>query len=376
MSISIAQIAAALNASAEGNPEIRVIGASEPAQAGRDQIALAMDPKYAEGLAQGKARAAVLWEGADWRAMGLEAAILVARPRLAMAGLSRAFDPGPEIAPGRHPAAIIDPSASIGEGAAIGPFVVIGRGVTIGPRARIASHVTIAEEASLGADALILQGARIGHHVQIGERFICHQNAVIGADGFSFVTEEKSGVEEIRQTLGAREDVRAQGWIRIHSLGNVVIGDDVEVGAGSTLDRGTVRATTIGAGTKIDNLVHVGHNVQVGRDCLLCGQVGIAGSARIGDRVVLGGQCGVSDNIFVGDDVIAGGGTKIYTNAPAGRVLLGSPAVRMETQIEAQKNIRRLPRLFAQVAELRSVVERLLDKGAAGNPVNIRKDEE
>ena len=102
-------------------------------------------------------------------------------------------------------------------------------------------------------------------------------------------------------------------------------------------------------------------NVEIGRDCLLCGQVGIAGSARIGDRVVMGGQCGVSDNIFVGDDVVAGGATKIFTNAPAGRVLLGSPAMKMESHVEAWKNIRRLPRLFAQVAELRRAAGR-------GNP--------
>ncbi len=376
MSVTIAQIAAALNARAEGELGLTVTGASEPGLAGPDQLALAMDPKYAEGLRKGRGQAAVLWEGADWQAFGLRAAIFVARPRLAMAGISRAFDPGPDIAPGIHPTAIIDPSARIGAGAAIGPFVVVGRDVVIGARVRIASHVTVAGGARIGDDALILQGARIGHHVEIGHRFILHQNAVIGADGFSFVTPEKSGVEEIRQSLGVRDEVRAQSWTRIHSLGNVVIGDDVEVGAGATIDRGTVRATSVGDGTKIDNLVHLGHNVQVGRDCLLCGQVGVAGSARIGDRVVLGGQCGVSDNIFVGDDVIAGGATKIFTNAPAGRVLLGSPAVKMETHVEAQKNIRRLPRLFAQVAELRETVTKLLQTGADNTGQTDRRTEE
>src|SRR5690606_27493620 len=112
--------------------------------------------------------------------------------------------------------------------------------------------------------------------------------------------------------------------------------------------------TTIGRGTKLDNLVHVGHNVQIGEDSLICGQVGIAGSSKIGSRVVLAGQCGVSDNIFVGDDVICGGGTKIFTNAPAGRVLLGYPAVKMETHVDIQKYLRRLPRLAARVAALES----------------------
>lgn len=352
MAHTIRDIAAALGAEAAGDLDIVVTRAAEPHSAGPEALALAMDPKYADGIAKGAARAALLWPQADWRALGLQAAIFAPRGRLAMAGLTVLMDPGPDIAPGIHPMTVIDPSAEIGAGAAIGPFVTIGRGVRIGARARIASHTSIAEGAQIGDDALILQGARIGAGVTIGDRFICQPGAVIGADGFSFVTPEKSGVEEIRETLGTREQIKDQSWTRIHSLGAVTLGDDVELGANVCIDRGTIRDTRIGSGTKLDNLVHIGHNVQVGRDCLLCGQVGIAGSARIGDRVVMGGQCGVNDNIFVGDDVIAGGATKIFTNAPAGRVLLGYPAVKMETHVEMQKALRRLPRLAARVAEI------------------------
>ena len=229
---------------------------------------------------------------------------------------------------------------------------VISPGVRIGARARIASHVSIADGAEIGDDALILHGVRIGARVRIGHRFVAQPGAVIGADGFSFVTPDKSGVEEIRQSLGKRETILRQTWVRLHSLGAVDIADDVEIGANSCIDRGTIRNTTIGRGTKLDNLVHIGHNVAVGEDCLLCGQVGIAGSTRIGNRVVLGGQVGVGDNLFVGDDVIAGGATKIMTNAPAGRVLLGYPAIRMETHIEIQKYLRRLPRRASRVAAL------------------------
>ena len=358
MGHKIRDIATALGAEAEGDLDLSVRGAAEPAAAGPDQLALAMDPRYGDGIAKGRARAAVVWPGADWRGMGLQAAIFAPRGRLAMAGLTRLMDPGPAIAPGVHPLAVVDPSAVLGEGAAVGPFVTIGAGVQIGPGARIASHVSIAEGARIGAEPLILQGARIGARVTIGDRFICQPGAVIGADGFSFVTPEKSGVEEIRETLGSRAEIKDQSWTRIHSLGAVTIGDDVEIGANVCIDRGTIRDTQIGSGTKLDNLVHIGHNVQIGRDCLLCGQVGIAGSARIGDRVVMGGQCGVNDNIFVGNDVICGGATKIFTNAPAGRVLLGYPAVKMETHVEMQKALRRLPRLAARVAAL--------EKGEAG----------
>jgi UDP-3-O-[3-hydroxymyristoyl] glucosamine N-acyltransferase len=356
MGHTIRDIATALGADAQGDLDLVVTGASEPAMAGADDLALAMDPKYADGLAKGHARAAILWPGADWRALGLRAAIWVARPRVAMAGLTRIIDTGPQIAKGIHPTAVVDPTARVGEGARIGPFVLIGAGVMVGPGARIASHVSIAEDARIGADALILQGARIGARVVIGDRFTCQPGAVIGGDGFSFVTPEKSGVETIRETLGTRDSIHPQGWTRIHSLGSVMIGDDVEVGANTCIDRGTIRDTLVGSGTKLDNLVHLGHNVVVGRDCLLCGQVGIAGSARIGDRVVLGGQCGVNDNISVGDDVIAGGATKIFTNAPAGRVLLGYPAVKMDTHIEMQKALRRLPRLAATVAALQKAI--------------------
>jgi UDP-3-O-[3-hydroxymyristoyl] glucosamine N-acyltransferase len=358
MAYSIDDIARALGAQAFGDTGLTVTGAAEPASAGPDDLALAMKPEYAEGLPKGRARAAVVWEGADWQAMGLRAALVVPRPRYAMSGITKLLDPGPGIAPGIHPTAVIDPTAEICDGAAIGPFVVIGRGARIGARARIAAHVSVGVEAVVGDEALLLEGVRLCHRVRIGHRFIAQPGAVVGSDGFSFVTPEKSSVEKVRESLGDQGEIVAQSWTRIHSIGTVVIGDDVEIGANAAIDRGTIRATEIGSGTKFDNMVHIAHNVIVGRDCVFAGQVGVAGSSRIGDRVILGGQCGVSDNIFIGDDVVAGGATKIFSNAPAGRVLLGSPAMKMDAQVEATKNIRRLPRLFRQVAELQKAVSK------------------
>lgn len=359
--LTIADLAKALEGRLWGDGSIAVLGAAEPEDAAPNQIALATGAAYLGKLKAGGI--ALLAEGTDPQAYGLRAAVLVARPRLAMAGLTRSFDPAQGPALGIHPSAVVAESAQIGAGAAIGPFVVIGEDVVIGQNARIHSHVSIGDKAVIGDDALIHAGARICHRVTIGDRFIMHPNAVVGSDGFSFVTPEVSGVEEIRDNLGQRAEIRQQHWTRIHSLGGVEIGHDVEMGAGACIDRGTIRATRIGNGCKIDNHVQIGHNCQVGEDCLFAGQCGIAGSTRIGNRVVLGGKVGVSDNIFIGDDVIAGGGTDIYTNVPAGRVILGSPAVKMETQIEAQKNIRRLPRLYAQVSQLQETVKKLLDKG-------------
>ncbi|TKW66217.1 MAG: UDP-3-O-(3-hydroxymyristoyl)glucosamine N-acyltransferase [Paracoccus denitrificans] len=360
MQVTIKDLAAALDARAWGDLSLTVTGAAEPAECGADQIALAMSPKYASALKPGSA--AILAEGMDPEAYGLAAAIFASRPRLVMSGLTRRFDPGPDIAAGIHPSTVIDPTAEIGEDAAIGPFVVIGAGVRIGPRARIASHVSIARGSRIGADALILSGAHVQHGVTIGDRIVIQPGAVIGSDGFSFVTPEESGVEEMRKTLGKRDEIKQQKWERIHSLGGVEIGDDVEIGAGAMIDRGTVRATRIGNGTKVDNLVHIGHNVVIGDDALICGQVGIAGSSVIGDRVVLAGQCGVSDNTVIGDDVIAGGATKIFSRVPAGRIVLGNPAVEMTTRMEMDRATRRLPRLAATVAKLQKTVTDLLDK--------------
>lgn len=355
---SIKDIAAALGADALGAADLVVTGVAEPAKAGPHDLALAMSPAYADGLAQGAAQAAVIGAGMDWQALGLRAAIVAPRPRYALAGVTTAMDAGPEIAPGIHPSAIIDPEAEIGANAAIGPFVVIGRGVRLGPNARIASHVSIAEDARIGADALILQGARIGARVRIGDRVIVQPGAVLGGDGFSFVTPEKSRVEATRESLGkaAHDATAPQSWTRIHSLGSLVIGNDVEIGANAAIDRGTIADTEIGDGTKIDNLVHIGHNCRIGRDCLICGQTGFAGSVQIGDRVVLGGKCGVNDNITIGDDVVAAGSSKIFTNVPAGRMLMGNPAIKMDTHVEIYKSLRRLPRLARTVADLQKAV--------------------
>ncbi|WP_375261605.1 UDP-3-O-(3-hydroxymyristoyl)glucosamine N-acyltransferase [Palleronia sp.] len=344
------KIAVALSARLEGDGAVSVSGAAEPADAGPDDIALAMQPAYAERLSEGQARVAILWEGADWRAMGLEAALFVQRPRLAMAHLTSILDPGPEIAPGIHPGAIVDPTAEIGEGAAIGPFVMIGRDVRIGARARIASHVSVAEGARIGDDALLMNGVRIGARVVIGDRVILQPGAVIGADGLSFVTPETSGVEKARKNLGDQGDIRAQSWTRIHSLGTVVIGDDCEFGANAAVDRGTIRATRIGNGCKFDNLVHIAHNVVMGNDCLLAAQTGIAGSTVVGDRVVCGGQTGIADNLSIGSDVILTGATKVLSNVPSGRVMMGYPAVRMDQHVDMYKALRRLPRLLRDVA--------------------------
>ncbi|AXI46577.1 UDP-3-O-(3-hydroxymyristoyl)glucosamine N-acyltransferase [Sulfitobacter sp. SK012] len=353
---TIKDISSALGATAVGDTGIVVRGAAEPAHATPDDLALAMNPKYADALSKGSAVAAMLWEGADWQALGLKAAIIAPRPRFAMAGLTALMDRGQGYESGIHPTAFVDPQAVLGEGVSVGPLAVISKGAHIGAGSVIGPQCFVGWDATVGEGAYLREHVSIGARVVIGARFVAQPGARIGGDGFSFTTAEPSGVEEARKTLGDQGDAKAQPWTRIHSLGAVTIGDDVEVAMNVTIDCGTIRNTAIGDNTKIDNLVHLGHNVVIGRNCLICGQVGIAGSAVIGDNVVLGGQCGVSDNIFVGDGVIAGGGTKLMTNVPAGRTMLGYPATQMDKQVEMYKSIRRLPRLLRDITALQKVV--------------------
>ncbi|MCL4125731.1 UNVERIFIED_CONTAM: hypothetical protein GTU68_009064 [Idotea baltica] len=274
--------------------------------------------------------------------MGLKAAIIAPRSRYVLSGVSYIFEHKPEIASGVHPTAIVDPTAKIGANAAIGPFCVIGARVVIGDNLRMVGHCTIGEDAQIGDDALLYSGVRIGARVNIGNGFISQSNAVVGADGFSYVTPQP-------------------GFARINSLGAVHLGDNVELGANCTIDRGTIANTTIGNGTKLDNLVHIGHNVVIGQTCLICGQVGIAGSSVIGDRVVLGGQVGVADHINIGSDVIAAGKSGISSHVPSGRVMMGNPAMKMDLNIQSYTALRRLPRLAAKVADLQKSVSKILE---------------
>jgi len=255
MNFTVSQIAEALSARLEGDSSYLVAKPSEPSIAGPDDLALAMDKSYEDALRAGNAKAAILWSGADWKAMGLKAALFIDRPRYAMSALTDFFEIPPDTPKGIHPTALVAASACVGEGASIGPYCVIGEGVKLGQNARILAHVSI------------------GANTQIGD------NCLIYADGFSYVTPQPGAIDEVKGDGRLSKSHDTQEFARINSLGRVEIGNNVELGASSTIDRGTIADTVIGDGTKIDNLVQIGHNVRVGKTCLLCGQVGIGGSA-------------------------------------------------------------------------------------------------
>jgi len=348
---SLVEIGKALNASVVGNGDLVVIGAAEPGAATVNQLAVAMTPRFTAMLAKGAARAAILNIQDDWQAFGLQGAILVDHPRLAMAGLTRLLKaPPPQGFSGIHPTALIDPSATIAKDAIVAPYSVIGPDTCIGAGAQIGPHVSIAGNSSIGKNCVLAAGTRIGSNVRIGARFTAHFGVCIGADGFSFVSSDQARLEIPHGTTAQDSADRSNlAWLKIHSIGGVQIGDDVEIGANSNVDAGTIRATFINHGTKIDALVQVGHNVRIGRNCLLCAHVAVGGSAELGHGVILGGQAGVGDNIWIGDGVIAGGASKILSNVPAGRAILGYPATKKETHVESYKALRRLPKFMRDI---------------------------
>ncbi|WP_373353661.1 UDP-3-O-(3-hydroxymyristoyl)glucosamine N-acyltransferase [Pseudoroseicyclus sp. CXY001] len=351
MPLTLAEIARALSAELMGDGGLVIEGAAEPASAGPRQLAIALSPAWAEGLASGRAEAALLWDGADWQGLGLKGAIAAPRGRLAMARLSEVLGGGSGLPEGIHPTAIVEEGAEIGPGAGIGPFAVIGQGAKIGAGARLGPHVSVAPGAEVGAETVLHAGCRIGARVRIGARCLFHPGVVIGADGFSFTTAEPNHLELSRKTGGDAPPpvLTDPRWHKIHSLGGVEIGDEVEIGANATVDAGTIRPTRIGPGCKIDNLCQVGHNVTLGAHVLLSAQAGVAGSTRVGDRTVIGGKAGVADNLTIGADVVLGGGSVVLSNVPAGRVMLGYPAMPLTRHLESYKALRRLPRLIARL---------------------------
>ena len=361
MSFTVAELADALGFACVGDGAMRIDGLAEPGSATDRDLALASNPKYAQDLSLGSAKAALLWPDADWQAFGLDAAILATRPRFAMSRLTQMFDPGQGFDQGIHPSAAIDPTAQIGADVSVGAFSVIGRHAVIGAGSILGPQVFVGAEAQIGAGAYLREQVTIGARTRVGTGFVAQPGGRIGGDGFSFVTPDKSGAEAARESMGDQQDTAAQSWHRIHSLGGVWIGDAVEVGANAAIDAGTIRATRIGDGTKIDNLVQIGHNAIIGQDCLICGQAGIAGSAVLGNNVVLGGKAGVVDNITVGDRVVAAAGSLLSSNVPAGRVMMGSPATQMDTQIESYKALRRLPRRLADLDAIKKAVFKSTD---------------
>ena len=261
-----------------------------------------MNKDAVAALAKGKAQAVVVAAKNPAPTTGaFKAVITVDEPRLALARLTALFDPGPVHGAGVHPTAIVAPDAKLGEGVSIGPYTVVGPRSRIGAGSVILSQVMIGADVAVGADCLFHAGVRVGDRVRIGSRVIIHANTVIGADGFSYAPDLNSPTAFVPGVVVTR----------VHSLGSVEIADEVEIGACTTIDRSTIETTRIGRATKIDNHVHIGHNVTIGESCMICGMVGISGSVSIGDRVRLGGGVGIGDHVKIGDQAVVAAGSGV-----------------------------------------------------------------
>jgi UDP-3-O-[3-hydroxymyristoyl] glucosamine N-acyltransferase len=298
---ALGRLAQLLQATLDADPERVVRGVAPLASAGPDDLSYVADLDHVAPAHASRAGAFIAPAGVS----GLPAPTLACRePRRALAAALNLFHPAALPVAGIDASARIAPGARIDPSASVGALAVVEAGASIGAHVRIGALVYVGTGASVGDGSVLFPHVVIYGGCQLGRRVIVHAGAVIGADGFGFIP-GREGHEKIPQ------------------VGTVVVEDDVEIGANSTIDRATLGETIVGRGTKIDNLVHIGHNVEVGPRCLMAAQVGIAGSCRIGHDVMLAGQVGISDHVNVGDGAMLAGGAAVIQDVPAGQRFAG-----------------------------------------------------
>ena len=308
--------------------------------AGPGDLTFFANPKYAPELRATRASAVILGDKAE----AAPCAMLRARqPYLAFARAVSLFEDPARPAPGVHELAWIADGVILGEGVSIGPFASVEEGARIGARTIVHSHVAIGRHTEIGDDCLIHARVSIRERIRIGHRVILQDGAVVGSDGFGFA----------RRPDGTHH--------KIPQIGAIVIEDDVEIGANTTIDRPAVGETRIGAGTKIDNLVQIAHGVSIGKNVLLAAQVGIAGSVTIEDDVTLAGQVGVAGHITLGKGVVATAQSGIPNSVDRGSLVSGYPAIPNRDWLRASAVFRRLPELKKRIAELERRIKELED---------------
>jgi UDP-3-O-[3-hydroxymyristoyl] glucosamine N-acyltransferase len=328
--VSIHEISQAVNGTVEGDGTLEITGLEEISEAGAGHLTFIGEKKYVKLWDSSRASAAIVNEGFDVHPGQNRALVRVANADLAMAQVLQMFaPPAPACVPGIHATATVDPSARIGEGASIGAGCYIGPGVIIGAQTCFYPNVTILDDAVIGSHTIIWSGTVIRERCRIGDRCILHPNVTIGADGF-----------------GYRPSSDGRGLVKIPHIGTVVIGNDVELGAGSCVDRGKFSATVIGDGTKIDNLVQIAHNCKLGRSCAISGQAGLAGSVTLGDGVIMGGAARIRDHVTVGSGARLGGSTGLVHDLEPGKTVLGLPADDYKQTMRQWAALKQLPDLL------------------------------
>jgi UDP-3-O-[3-hydroxymyristoyl] glucosamine N-acyltransferase len=320
----------------------RLTGIAALADAGPEDLSFLGNPRYAAEIATSRAGAILVPADHPGAPAPGQAFVRVERPSYALALVCAAVEASlwPRPPAGVHPSAVVDPSASVDPSAHVGPGCTLLAGASVGPRAVLEAQCHLGARASVGADSWLKPRVTVGDHCVVGERCRLQSGAVVGSDGFGY------------EPVGDRVE-------RIPQVGTVVLEDDVDIGANTTLDRARFSRTVVGRGTKIDNLVQVAHNVRIGRQCLVTAQVGIAGSTVLGDGCVLGGQSGVAGHLRLGDGVRLGAQAGLFEDVPSGGFMNGSPAVPFGLERRMAVLSRRLPELFKKVDSLAVALDAL-----------------
>lgn len=318
-----------------GDDSVDILSAAPVDEAGPGQITFIANPKYLPRLAHTRASAVIVSPGVQEAGQPL---LVVPNPYLAFARVLTLLCPPGKRRPGVSRDARVEPGARLGKDVIVHPFVFIGEGAGIGDRVELQPGVTVGEGCIIGEDTVIHANVSVYPRCLIGKRVVIHSSAVIGSDGFGF----------------ARDGTRYE---KIPQVGIVEIGDDVEIGANTTIDRATMGKTVVGRGTKIDNLVQIAHNVIIGEDCIIVSQTGISGSTRIGNNVTLAGQVGVVGHLAIGDNVLVGAQSGVGHDVAAGTAVSGSPAFPHKEWLKAVTAFRSLPDMRKRLRDLEKKLE-------------------
>ncbi len=340
MNKTLRELADLIGGEVSGDSGVCISGAADISDAASGDIVFAETPRLLAEARKSQATAIIVHKNAD---ISEKPVIRVDNPRYAFARTLEIFAPSKIHEPGVHPTCIVGEGTTIGENPSIGSHVYIGRNTTIGNDVVIYPSVYIDDNVSIGDNCTIYPFCTIHDTVEIGNKSIIHSGSVIGSDGFGYI---RVGSEQYK----------------IPQIGKVIIGDNVEIGANVTIDRARTGKTEIGRGTKIDNLVHIAHNVTIGENCIIIAQAGIAGSTEIGNNVIMAGQAGVKDHVKVGDNAILCANAGVIGDVAAGEFLSGYPARPHREQMRLYAAQTKLPGLLRLVRDLERRVKELEDK--------------
>jgi len=342
MALTVEEIARRLNGQVEGQGVLQIRSVASLHQAGMGDLAFLGNPKYSPAMAVTKASAVLVNE--DWQGETQATLIRVKSADAAFAQvavwLSR---PAISFKPGIHPTAVIAQDVKLGKDITVGPHCVVDTGATIGEGTVLVAQCYVGSFCEVGRNCLFYPHSALREYTRVGDRVILHNGAVIGSDGFGYVKE-------------------AGHWKKVPQVGIVVLGDDVEVGANTTIDRARFGETRIANGVKLDNLIQIAHNVTVGEDTAMAAQVGVSGSAHIGSRVQLGGQVGVAGHLHIGDDAVVMAQSGVSKDIQPASIMFGTPAVPALTAKKLHAHMMRLPELKRKVAEMEARIKAMEER--------------